>query len=58
MADVLVIPMAEEVPAVETNQDAEGVKEEDAGVAEVDEDNPSEIHTPGLEPFSRATQMQ
>ena len=50
--------MAEEVPAVETNQDAEGVKEEDAGVAEVDEDNPSEIHTPGLEPFSRATQMQ
>ena len=50
LAEVLVIPIAEEVPTVETNQDAEG--------AEVDEDDPSEIHTPGSEPFSRATQMQ
>ena len=49
---------AEEVPAVETNQDAEGVEEEDAGVAEVEEDDPRETHTPGSEPFSRATQMQ
>ena len=48
--EVSVTPMVEEVPTVETNQDAEG--------AEVDEDEPSEIHTPGSEPFSRATQMQ
>ena len=49
LAEVSVIPMAEEVPAVETNLDAKEVQEEeeDAEVAEVEEDDPPEIHTPG-----------
>ena len=53
--EVSVTPMVEEVPTVETNQDAEEVEEEDAGVTEVEEDDPPEIHTPGSDPFSRAT---
>ena len=58
LVEAPVTSMAEEVPAVETNQDAEGVEEEDAGVAEVEEDEPPVIHTPGSGPFSMATRKR
>ena len=55
LAEAPVTTMEEEVPAVETNQDVEEAKEEDAGVAEVEEEGPPATHTPGSRPHSMAT---
>ena len=55
LAEAPVTTMEEEVPALETNQDVEEAEEEDAGVAEVEEEGPPETHTPGSRPFLTAT---